>query len=161
MYRANLIGLLYKRFFCEGTAADYMNSNDSVYSQIASWTKKCSRKMRSIPRGNVVPGNRLFTGACKEVEDENDDEDEDDWGSGGRELRPTIAAIVCIKAIDQSGQRCYNRPEHFLKTVCKRRIFTGWLSCLLPPLSQSFSSSSSFSSSAFGKRSCDRKSRNR
>ena len=27
---------------------------------------------------------------CKEVEDENDDEDEDDWGSRGRELRPTI-----------------------------------------------------------------------
>jgi hypothetical protein len=27
---------------------------------------------------------------CKEVEDENDDEDENDWGSGGRELRPTI-----------------------------------------------------------------------
>src|SRR5271165_2728878 len=53
----------------------------------------------------------------KEVEDENDDEDEDDWGSRGRELRPTIANIVRIKAIDQSGQHCYNTPEHFLKTV--------------------------------------------
>jgi hypothetical protein len=38
---------------------------------------------------------------CKEVEDEND------CGSGGRELRPTIAGIVCLKAIDQSGQHCY------------------------------------------------------
>ena len=63
--------------------------------------------------------NRLVPLACKEVEDENDDEDEDDWGSGGRELRPTIAGIVCLKAIDQSGQHCYNTPEHFLKTVCK------------------------------------------
>jgi hypothetical protein len=37
--------------------------------------------------------------ACKEVEDENDDED--DWGSRG--LRPNIAGIVCIKAIDPIG----------------------------------------------------------
>jgi hypothetical protein len=37
-------------------------------------------------------GLAVFQGAseCKEVEDENDDEDENDWGSGGRELRPTI-----------------------------------------------------------------------
>ena len=61
--------------------------------------------------------DRLVPLACKEVEDENDDEDEDDWGS--RELRLTIAGIVCLKAIDQSGQHCYNTPEHFLKTVCK------------------------------------------
>jgi hypothetical protein len=47
------------------------------------------------------PGDyRLIPLACKEVEDENDDEDESDWGSGGRELRPNIAGIVCIKAID-------------------------------------------------------------
>ena len=51
--------------------------------------------------------NRLVPLACKEVEDENDDELEVDWGSGGRELRPTIAGIVCVKAIDQSGQHCY------------------------------------------------------
>src|SRR5580704_7126977 len=48
---------------------------------------------------------------CKEVEDENDDEDENDWGSGGRE--PSIAGIVCMKAIDQSGQHCYNTRDHF------------------------------------------------
>ena len=59
--------------------------------------------------------NRMIRLTCKE--DENDDED--DWGSRGRELRPTIANIVCLKAIDQSGQRCYNTPEYFLKTVCK------------------------------------------
>ena len=35
-----------------------------------------------------------FGSTCMEVEDE------DDWGSGGRELRPTIAVIVRIKAID-------------------------------------------------------------
>ena len=35
-------------------------------------------------------------------------------GSGGRELRPNIAGIICIKAIDQSGQHCYNTREHFL-----------------------------------------------
>jgi hypothetical protein len=40
--------------------------------------------------------NRLTTRA-KEDEDEN----ENDWGSGGRELRPTIAGIVCLKAIVQ------------------------------------------------------------
>ena len=45
-------------------------------------------------------GVHLLT--CKEVEDENADyKDENDWGSGGRELRPTIAGIVCLKAIDQ------------------------------------------------------------
>ena len=38
---------------------------------------------------------------CKEVEDEN--EDEDDWGSRGRELRPTIANIVCLN--DGPGER--------------------------------------------------------
>ena len=48
---------------------------------------------------------------CKEVEDENDDEDENDWGSGGRE--PSIAGIVCMKAIDQSGQHCYKTRDHF------------------------------------------------
>jgi hypothetical protein len=32
----------------------------------------------------------------------------------GRELRPTIAGIVSIKAIDQSGQHCYDTGEHFL-----------------------------------------------
>ena len=49
-------------------------------------------------------GLAVFQGAseCKEVEDE------DDWGSRGRELRLTIAGIVRIKAIDQSGQHCYN-----------------------------------------------------
>jgi hypothetical protein len=31
-----------------------------------------------------------------------------------RELRPTIAGIVCIEAIDQSGQHCYDTREHFL-----------------------------------------------
>jgi hypothetical protein len=46
---------------------------------------------------NRTRPRRLALG-CKEVEDENDDEN--DWGSGGRELRPTIAGIVCIKAID-------------------------------------------------------------
>ena len=63
--------------------------------------------------------------ACKK--DENDDEDEDDWGSRGRELRPTIAGIVCLKATDQSGQHCYNTPEHFLKTVCKLYVNRGFL----------------------------------
>ena len=58
---------------------------------------------------------------------ENDDEDEDDWGSGGRELKPNIAGIVCIKAIDQSGQHCYNSREHFLKTVCKLCVNRGFL----------------------------------
>jgi hypothetical protein len=40
---------------------------------------------------------------CKEVEDENDDEDENDWGSGGRE--PSIAGIVCLKAMFCKGRR--------------------------------------------------------
>ena len=31
-----------------------------------------------------------------------------------RELRPTIAGVVCIKEIDQSGQHCYDTGEHFL-----------------------------------------------
>ncbi len=67
-------------------------------------------------------GVHLLT--CKEVEDENADyKDENDWGSGGRELRPTIAGIVCIKAIDQSGQHCYNTRERFL---------TGFLLTSLP-----------------------------
>ena len=43
----------------------------------------------------------------KEVEDENDDEN--DWGSGGGKLRPTIAGIVFIKAIDQSGRHCHHK----------------------------------------------------
>jgi hypothetical protein len=75
---------------------------------------------------------------CKEVEDENGDEDENDWGSGGWELRPTIAGIVCLKAIDQSGQHCYKTREHFL---------TGFLlaSVLPKSSSSSFSSSTSFS----------------
>jgi hypothetical protein len=51
---------------------------------------------------------------CKEVEDENDDEDEHDSGSGVGELRPAIAGMVCVKAVDQSGQHCYNTGEHFL-----------------------------------------------
>ena len=55
-------------------------------------------------------GVHLLT--CKEVEDENDDENENDWGSGGGE--PSIAGIVCLKAIDQSGQHCYNTREHLL-----------------------------------------------
>jgi hypothetical protein len=50
-------------------------------------------------------GDLSFGFDFKKVEDENDDEDENDWGSGARELRPTIAGIVCIKAIDQSGKR--------------------------------------------------------
>jgi hypothetical protein len=40
---------------------------------------------------------------CKEVEEENDDEDENDWGSGGRE--PSIAGIVCLKAMFCKGRR--------------------------------------------------------
>ena len=57
---------------------------------------------------NRTRPRRLALG-CKEVEDENDDEDENDWGSGGRELRPAIAGIVRIKAIDQSGQDLLDR----------------------------------------------------
>jgi hypothetical protein len=72
---------------------------------------------------------------CKEVEDENDDENENDWGSGGGE--PSIAGIVCLKAIDQSGQHCYKTRDYFL---------TGFLLASFLPKS----SSSSFSSSAFG-----------
>jgi hypothetical protein len=71
---------------------------------------------------------------CKEVEDENDDENENDWGSGGGE--PSIAGIVCLKAIDQSGQHCYKTRDHFL---------TGFLLASFPNRP-----SSSFSSSAFG-----------
>ena len=80
-------------------------------------------------------GVHLLT--CKEVEDENDDENENNWGSGGGE--PSIAGIVCLKAIDQSGQHCYKTRDHFL---------TGFL--LASFLPKSSSSSSSFSSSAFG-----------
>ena len=36
------------------------------------------------------------------------------WGRLGRELRPTIAGMVWIEAIDQSGQHCHDTGEHFL-----------------------------------------------
>jgi hypothetical protein len=95
------------------------------------------------PGAQRVPGihicSRVWT--CQEAEDENDVEDENDWGSRGEELRPTIAGIVCLKAIDQSGQHCYKTREHFL---------TGSLLASFPPKSSSCSSSSS--SSAFGLR---------
>jgi len=41
--------------------ADYMNTNDSVYSQTARFTQKYTRKLRSsfVLPGSVVPGNRL------------------------------------------------------------------------------------------------------
>ena len=57
-----------------------------------------------IEKAVIDRTNRMIRLACKEVEDENDDEDEDDWGSGGRELRPTIAGTVCLKAIDQKSK---------------------------------------------------------
>jgi len=56
-----------------------------AYRRIGKWT--AFRTFRSQDR-------------LPKAEDENDDEDENDWGSGGRELRPNIAGIVCIKAID-------------------------------------------------------------
>src|SRR5271157_5863461 len=80
-----------------------------------------------IEKAVIDRTNRMIPLPCKEVEDENDDEVKDDWGSGGRELRPNIAAIVCIKAIDQSGQHCYNTPEHFLRTVSKLYVNRGFL----------------------------------
>ena len=91
------------------------------------------RRSRPRPVEFAIKQNILAAGQVslrslvgKEIEDENDDEDEDDWGSRRRELRPTIVDIVCLKAIDQSGQHCCNPPEHFLNTVCKLVIFTGW-----------------------------------
>jgi hypothetical protein len=57
-----------------------------------------------IEKAVIDRTNRMIRLACKEVEDENDDEVEDDWGSGGRELRPTIAGTVCLKAIDQKSK---------------------------------------------------------
>ena len=46
--------------------------------------------------------------------------------------RGEIADVVRIKAIDQSGQHCYNTPEHFLKTVCKLDVNRGfyWMAFL-------------------------------
>jgi len=37
-----------------------------------------------IEKAVIDRTNRLIPLACKKVEDENDDEGEDDWGSGGR-----------------------------------------------------------------------------
>ena len=94
-------------------------------TSVSSATNRPRPRRRSRPRPLVSDlviekvvidrTNRMIPLACKEVEDEN----EDDWGRGGRQLRPNIAGIVCIKTIDQSGQHCYNTPRHFLKTVCK------------------------------------------
>jgi hypothetical protein len=53
-----------------------------------------------IEKTTIDRTKRLISLTCMEVEDENDDEDENDWGSSGRKLRPKIAGIVCIKAID-------------------------------------------------------------
>jgi hypothetical protein len=94
---------------------------------------KIKRQHRPVSAQGFNPGlgnSRRCALKGTEAEDENDDEDENDWGSGGRELRPTIAGTVCIKAIDQSGQHCNNTRVAFP-------------ACFLP---QSFSSS--FSSSA-------------
>ena len=50
---------------------------------------------------------------CKEVEDESDNEDEDDLGSGGRELRPSIAGIVCIKSDRSIGSALLQHARAF------------------------------------------------
>jgi hypothetical protein len=72
-------------------------------------------------------GVHLLT--CKEVEDENDGENENDWGSGGGE--PSIAGIVCLKAIDQSGQHCYKTRDgwHVSKLVFGFRPWVHLLTC--------------------------------
>jgi hypothetical protein len=38
----------------------------------------------------------------------DDDEDEDDWGTG-----ESRRATVCIEAINQAGQHCYDTGKHF------------------------------------------------
>jgi len=83
---------------------------------VLGFGKVCDFVIKAV----IDRANRLVPLACKEVEDENDDEVEDDWGSRGRELRPTIAGIICIKAIDQSGQHCYNTREHWIVAVESR-----------------------------------------
>ena len=96
-------------------------SSDSARARSKKQQKEASRRAAPDARERIPTGAggvarqtfrnaSNFCRACKEVEDENDD----DWGSGGRALIPNIAAIVCLKAIDQSGQHCYNTPEHFL-----------------------------------------------
>jgi hypothetical protein len=54
-----------------------------------------------IEKAVIDRTDRLIPLTCMEVEDENDDEHENDWGSGGRELSSTIGGIVRLKAIDQ------------------------------------------------------------
>ena len=101
-----------------------------MYTRVrARWTGTQSELRSGVARleARFRPcGVHLLT--CKEVEDENDDENENDWGSGGGE--PSIAGIVCLKAIDQSGQHCYKTRDHFL---------TGFLlASFLPKSSSSF-----------------------
>ena len=48
-----------------------------------------------IEKAVIDRANRMIPLACKEVEDENDDEDDYDWGSGGRQLRPDIRLTHC------------------------------------------------------------------
>jgi hypothetical protein len=54
--------------------------------------------------GSNIGGAR--TGVEYELNVNGNDDDEDDSGKLRRELRATIAGIVGIKAIDQSGQHC-------------------------------------------------------
>ena len=75
---------------------------------------------------------------CKEVEDENDDENENDWGSGGGE--PSIAGIVCRESDRSIGSALlqdarpfpYRVPACFIPSqivlVLRRRSVLGlWL----------------------------------
>ena len=80
-----------------------------------------SRRSRSRPLVRAVGiekavidrTDRLIPVTCMEVEDENDDEDENDRGSGGGELSSTIAGIVRLKAIDQSGSALLQHARAF------------------------------------------------
>ena len=57
-------------------------------------SNRCRPLVRAvgIEKAVIDRTDRLISLRCMEVEDENDDEDENDWGNGGRpEHRPSVA----------------------------------------------------------------------
>ena len=87
-----------------------------------------------IEKAVIDRTDRLIPLSCMEVEDENDDEDENDWGSGGRELRPTILRVLpvskrSINRLQHARAFPYRVPACFLpKSSSAFVVVLGWLS---------------------------------
>ena len=65
------------------------------------WTRHAGWRGKRLPMRNATMGGSRYSLfhpwvpllRYKEIEDENDDEDENDWGSGGRELRLRVSSV--------------------------------------------------------------------